>query len=349
MMHLQGAANQPQVCFYSGVRRPEDFDRYAWYANDVRILRDLGFAVHVSKHTLDVSLRSDLYLAWWPTSGILPLTVARSRRKPFVLIAGGDDVVSRYEGAERFGYWRRSAVTRGIIKTTLRQADHVVAVSQHIAEEAQALGAKRVSVVHNAIDIDRLSPASPVKEKSQLDLVCIVAQLSKYYLWRKPVATLLRALPQVLARHPSARLLVIGRPEDGYPALSNLAAELNVESAVRFLGSISEDEKVAVLRSAFAYVQPTIHEAFGVAIAEAMSCGLPVVTSPAGAVPEVAGDCGLYADADDAAGFSEQILYLMDNAGLAAELGRRARERVVARFSISQRRRGLGSVLSEIV
>ncbi len=338
-----------EICFYSGVRRPEDFDRYAWYANDVRILRDLGFVVHVSKNALDVSLRSALYLAWWPTSGVLPLAVAKSRRKPFVLIAGGDDVVSRYDGAEKFGYWKRSAVTRGIIKTTLRRADHVVAVSQHIAEQAQALGAQRVSVVYNAIDVDRLSPAPPAKEKPQLNLVCIVAQLSKYYLWRKPVATLLRALPLVLARHPSARLLVIGKPEDGYPALSSLAAELHVESAVRFLGSISEDEKAAVLRSAFAYVQPTIHEAFGVAIAEAMSCGLPVVTSPAGAVPEVVGDCGLYADAGDVAGFAREILHLMDNPDLAADLGRRARERVVSRFSISQRQRGLGTVLSEIV
>ena len=334
------------ICFYSGVRHPKDFNTYPWYETDVQILRSLGYDVYASRRRFDISLRSHLYLAWWPTSGMLPMTVAKTRRKPFLLIAGGDDVVTQFPN---FGYWERSPVVRRMIKATVTRADHVIAVSQHAAEQVKALGAPRVSVVYNAINVEMFSPGTVGNlSNGGRDFLCIVAQLNGYYLRRKPIETLIKALPKVLARHPATRLLIIGRQAEGYSELQSLAASLGVSNALQFLGQVTPEEKLQRLRSAFAYVQPTTHEAFGVAIAEAMSCGVPVVTSPVAAVPEVVGDCGLFADPHDPEAFSKQMLYLLDNPDSAAELGRRARERVVGRFSVAERRRGLETLLSQV-
>jgi len=331
-----------KICFYSGVRRPEDFDKYSWYRTDVEILTALGFSVHASKRPLDVSLKSDAYFAWWPTSGFLPMLLAKARRKPFHLIAGGDDVVTEYPN---FGFWERRPVIRQIIRNTVRQADHVIAVSQHAAQQVRALGAENVSVVYNAIDVETYSPGTRSETR---DFVCIVANLSSYYLKRKPVATLIRALPQVLVRHPKARLLLIGKLGEGSDQLRDLAARLRVSDAVVFLGSVSTEEKLKLLKTAFGYVQPTTHEAFGVAIAEAMSCGLPVVTSPVAAVPEVVGDCGLFADPQDDSAFASQIVHLLDNPELAAKMGERARSRIVENFSVEQRQKGFQRIYASI-
>lgn len=330
------------ICFYSGVRRSEDFDMYSEYRTDVEILTALGFSVHASRRPLDVSLKSDAYFAWWPTSGFLPMLVAKARRKPFHLIAGGDDVVTQHPN---FGYWERTPVVRQMISNTVRRADHVIAVSEHAAQQVRTLGAENVSVVYNAIDVDTYTPGTRSETR---DFVCIVSNLSSYHLRRKPVATLIRALPQVLVRDPQTRLLLIGKPGEGSDQLRDLADRLRVSNAVVFLGSVSAEEKLRLLRSSFAYIQPTIHEVFGVEIAEAMSCGLPVVTSPVAAVPEVVGDCGLFADAQDDRAFAGQMVQLLDNPEMAANLGGRARDRIVKHFSVSERQKGLARIYASI-
>jgi len=331
-----------KICFYSGVRRPEDFDMYSWYRTDVEILTALGFSVYASKRPLDVSWTSDAYFAWWPTSGLIPMLLAKARRKPFHLVAGGDDVVTQIPN---FGYWQRNSAVRQMIRNTVRQSDHIIAVSEHAAEQVRTLGAKKVSVVYNAVDVERYCPG---ERGGNRDFVCIAAQLSNYYLRRKPIATLIRALPQVLVQHPDARLVVIGRSGEGSASLHDLAERLRVSHAVSFLGSVSAQEKLRRLQSAFAYVQPTIHEAFGVATAEAMSCGLPVITSPVAAVPEVVGDCGLFAEPHDDTAFASQMLRLLEKPDLAADLGRRARERIVQNFSVAERQKGFAQIYSSI-
>jgi glycosyltransferase involved in cell wall biosynthesis len=111
---------------------------------------------------------------------------------------------------------------------------------------------------------------------------------------------------------------------------------------------VSAEEKLRRLQSAFAYVQPTIHEAFGVAIAEAMSCGVPVITSPVAAVPEVVGDCGLFAEPHDDSAFANQMLHLLAKPEDAASLGQRARDRIVQNFSVAERRKGFAQIYSSI-
>jgi len=115
-----------------------------------------------------------------------------------------------------------------------------------------------------------------------------------------------------------------------------LAAEVGPN--VRLTGRLSDQDLDALFESAAVYVQASLHEGFGLSLAEAMLAGaVPVVTS-AGALPEVVGDTGVripQATPSAVAAGVREALELGPEAGLAA------RERVRTRFTYEQRRDGV--------
>jgi phosphatidylinositol alpha-1,6-mannosyltransferase len=93
----------------------------------------------------------------------------------------------------------------------------------------------------------------------------------------------------VVRRVPTARLLVVGSgPEEN--TLRRAAREHGVSDHVVFTGAVSERDKVSYYNLADVFVSPSSLEGFGLSVAEAMSCGLPVVVARRGALPELVGD-----------------------------------------------------------
>jgi glycosyltransferase involved in cell wall biosynthesis len=179
--------------------------------------------------------------------------------------------------------------------------------------------------------------------------IVTVSHLTKANVHRKRLATVIRSVPAVLARHPDARFVMVGGHEDGYPDLALLAASLNVSHAMTFPGRLSTTTKIATYHQSAMLAQSTIYEGFGVSIAEAMACGLPVVTSPRGAVAEVVGDCGRMVEPDDYQGMAREIVSLLDAPDEAARLGARGRARITERFSYPIHRAALARVVHEVL
>jgi glycosyltransferase involved in cell wall biosynthesis len=98
-----------------------------------------------------------------------------------------------------------------------------------------------------------------------------------------------------------------------------------VGTSVRLLGY--RDDVENVLAAADMFALPSAGEAYGIAVVEAISAGLPVVVSAAGAMPEIAGDAGLVADPGDRRAFGSAVRKLVSDADLRAELAARARKR----------------------
>lgn len=86
------------------------------------------------------------------------------------------------------------------------------------------------------------------------------------------------------------KLAVIGLPANGMGAFRSLAERLGVGKEVIFAGFVSESDLVALYNSADLFLYPSLYEGFGLPILEAMVCGTPVITSPSGSIPEIAGD-----------------------------------------------------------
>ena len=123
---------------------------------------------------------------------------------------------------------------------------------------------------------------------------------------------LVRALPQVLARHPTATLVCTGRPGPVDHEVVSLAQALGVGPAVRRLGRIPRADLAELYRVASALVFPSTHEGFGLPLLEAMEHGCPIVAADASAIPEIVGAHGQLLDPADPTAWAEAITALLD-------------------------------------
>ncbi len=109
------------------------------------------------------------------------------------------------------------------------------------------------------------------------------------------------------------RLTLVGAPDPRYPEPTNLIASLGLEDVVRWTGFVMDSDLLAHIRNADVMVHASRYEGFGLQIIEAMACGIPVVCSNAGALPEVAGNAAILVPPDDTDAYAQAILELRDN------------------------------------
>jgi glycosyltransferase involved in cell wall biosynthesis len=102
---------------------------------------------------------------------------------------------------------------------------------------------------------------------------------------------------------------------------------------VEFTGAISQEEFVRQYAKSWAAVVPSLYEGFGLPAGEAMACGVPVISTTGGALPEVVADAGLLVPPGDAQALASAIDTICGNAPLAAALGAAGRARVLNHFT----------------
>jgi glycosyltransferase involved in cell wall biosynthesis len=101
--------------------------------------------------------------------------------------------------------------------------------------------------------------------------------------------------------------------------MKSIAKKLNIESSAMFIGYASEEEKIKILQLSDVFVFPSLMEGFGLAPAEAMSCGIPTIVSDRGSLPEVVGGGGIVVELDSQK-WAEKIEELKKNDDLRKEL-----------------------------
>ncbi|USQ82006.1 glycosyltransferase family 4 protein [Ornithinimicrobium faecis] len=196
-------------------------------------------------------------------------------------------------------------------------------------------------VIPNGVYVDRFAPqdaapedAAPAGAPPEVGGRPRIVFLGRFDEPRKGLPVLLAALPLVLAQVPDAALFVAG-PGDVEEVRSGLSSQ--VADAVHFLGMVSEEDKVALLAGANAYVAPnTGGESFGIILVEAMSAGAPVVASALDAFTAVIGDsgAGVIFPVGDHRALAAAIVRLLENPSEQAQL-RRAGQARARRFDWS--------------
>lgn len=169
----------------------------------------------------------------------------------------------------------------------LRAADAVTVVSEPLRDRAAALGGldpAQVTVIPNGIDTDFWTPAAPTE---RAPLVVALGRLERV----KGFDVLLTAFAMLRERMPGVRLCLIG---DGSQAsvLRAQAVALGVADAVDFPGLLGPQAVRDRLRAATVFALSSRSEGMPLALLEAMACGLPVVATAVGAVPQVVGGKG---------------------------------------------------------
>lgn len=323
------------VCFFAPVDDQAILRRSGFYAQDLEILEELGFDVHIAT-TFRQLVRADLYFVWWWTWAFKPILFARMTGAPVITTGTFND---RH-------YDTRPALERALMKFAVRASDANVLVSGQETEwMTQHFPDGRFECVPHGVDTRTYHRAGTARENFCLT-ICWMALPNCQ---RKSMFELVRAVPAIRRRVPEFHLKIAGDPRDGGPQLAALAGELGVADAVEFLGVVSEAEKVRLMQSCRLYLQPSRYEGFGLAIAEAMATGAPVVTSAVGAVPEVVGDCGIYVDGSNPAAIADGALRLLLDPEQRAVLSARGAERIHRNFSLKRRRDDLATIMSRVL
>jgi glycosyltransferase involved in cell wall biosynthesis len=129
------------------------------------------------------------------------------------------------------------------------------------------------------------------------------------------------------------RLTVVGTARAGSPAEAALD-RLALRDVVRFTGPVPQEELVTLLQGAAVVAVPSLYEGFSLPAVEAMACGTALVTTDAGALPEVVGDdAGLRVRAGDVGELTAALARVLDDPALAARLGAAGRQRVLASYT----------------
>ena len=150
----------------------------------------------------------------------------------------------------------------------------------------------------------------------------------------KGLVPLLEAVAKVRTER-DAELLVVGRPRPESRAQATID-RLGLRGAVRFVNGVSDEEIVRLYAQADVAVVPSLYEGFSLPAVEAMACGVPLVATTGGALPEVVGDSGvtgLLVAPGDPGALAGALVSALEDPALRRRLGEAGRARVLERFT----------------
>ncbi len=223
--------------------------------------------------------------------------------------------------------WYEASGPRGQrrIRRWLDNADMILAVADYWHRFLSEVTRIPIATVRNTVDA-RKFPAREDKPRSGPARLLFLGLIGE----RKGAFELLRATRLALD-HPSApdlRLVLAGNGDLERARI--LVRELGISARVEITGWIGPEEKLRRLRESDVFVLPTHNEGLPMALLEAMSTGLPVVTTPVGGIPEVVrdGETGLLVPPGDTAALTEALARLAADPELRRRLGAAAAEEV---------------------
>jgi glycosyltransferase involved in cell wall biosynthesis len=235
-------------------------------------------------------------------------------------------------------------------RLALRRADAIISVSSWAGREIPDDGvpSRRIFPVLNGIELSDWDPAGVdgAAIRSELGLEPrdpLIVQVAQLIGWKRQ-HLVIEALPRVLERHPTARLMLVGTQSVGLHAggeiytdtLKRQVAAAGLQRRVIFAGQRRDVREI--LAAANVFTLPSVGEPFGLAFVEAMAMGHPVVAVRAGGTPEVVedGKAGLLGAPDDAEQLAANLLAMIEEPERRRRMGEYARRRALDYFSVQR-------------
>lgn len=222
------------------------------------------------------------YFFGLPT-GLLSLYSHAVKNQPYILSLRGSDVPGYDTTSLKLRLLHR--LLKPITVRIWKKAERVVANSHGLREMAlQTLPGHPIRVIYNGIDTDLFKPGPHLNNPSNghMRLMCVSRLID-----RKGLDYLFQALAEM--NDPRVRLDIVGTG-GREQRLKAKIRELGLETQVRFSGYKSALEVAEHYHQADIFILPSLSESLAMVLLEAMSCGLPIIASDVGGIPEVVAD-----------------------------------------------------------
>lgn len=291
-----------------------------------------------------------VFVSGYRIIGLTAVVVGKMFRKRIVLKADSQGEMSGEffeSGLRKFSVSRSSLLFRlflGFRNTILKKADAFSAIAPEIASEWDSSGVplNRIHLIPNGVDTSRFTPVdsqqkSFLREKLNLPGNATIAIYTGRLVSYKGLPLLLKVWDAIRCKHEHAILLLVGT---GGLDIHNCETELreyvtsaSLEKYVRFLGAVQNVPQY--LQAADLFVFPTENDAFPSSLIEAMSCGLPVVTTPVGAIKTIVAHqaTGLLVQPGNHQQLYEALVAILSDRTFGSRLGRAGRQIVEERYS----------------
>jgi glycosyltransferase involved in cell wall biosynthesis len=311
--------NDPEDCYY--LYSDRDFDLPCegdrWQKRIWSPLRFLPGTLWLQTVGRRMIIRDRLDL-FWGSNNLLPLGLPSELGKVVSIYDLILPLYSKYaDPLSRSMHWL-------FAERSARQADRIIADSESTARDLQriyGIAESKIEVIHLGVG-PSFKPQNSVaaaeyvasKYRASKDYILTVGTLGPH----KNLITLVRAMKVLRDRGAlSFQLLVVGSEGRKKSQVLEVIRTFGLtDNNIRFLGFVPDEDLPALYSGSSLFVLPSLYEGFGLPLAEAMACGVPVIASNTSSIPEVVGDAGLLVPPTEPEAFAEAIRRVRSDEGL---------------------------------
>lgn len=361
--HNQGAAYEEII---EGVYvhrfkwlEPKDFKALIYFTGIIDNFRLLTYLISLFFNLILITRRYDieLYHAHHtiPT-GFVAILVAKIMHVPVVITAHLMDITTHGADVgplENIVDFESNFFFRRLIMFSLNSAKKIIAVSDDLSKKIALMGVNKNSLIlRNAVDINRFKPSKNMdmrhfnKINDDDVLILFIGHLETF----KGIFELLDAFREINSKHENVKLMIIGEGHDEQK-VRDTVSNFNLNDYIIFTGKISPETIQNYYQMADIFTLPSYTEGLPLVVIEAMACGLPVVVSTAGGIPELVkeGVNGFLVKPKDKVVLRKKLEILVDNRELRDNMGLNALETVDDEFNIDKKVEMLKKIYQELI
>jgi len=223
----------------------------------------------------------------------------------------------------------------------LERSNSIIAVSDFTRRELlqyYKVKKAKIHVIHNGVDVNKFKPTTDkIKAKAELGFNPedkTILSVGRLYA-RKGLFTLIESIALVKKKFENFKFIIAGKGlSNEMKKLVNYAAKLGVKENIIFTGYFPDKKLPKLYKAADIFAFSTFYENLPFAVLEALSTGLPVVTTNVGGIPEMIenGKTGFLVAPSNSLELAEKILFYLEHPALASEMGLLARENIENHF-----------------
>jgi L-malate glycosyltransferase len=261
---------------------------------------------------------------------------------PYILSVWGSDI---------YDFPKRNVMNRIILKYALRKADYICSTSPALEQETKKYidANKPLAITPFGVDTTQFKPNLTEKVEGQFRIGIAKGMEPKY-----GIEYLLKGFKLFLDTLGSERQYVRLQLAGDGPYMTKymkLTEDLGISDNVEFLGRIAHEDVPDFISSLHIFVISSLIESFGVSAVEAQACGVPVVATNVGGLPEVVldGETGYLIPSKDPAALADKLLYLYKDSSEREKLGRNGRDHVINHYDWEENSKRMIDIYNEIV